>query len=289
MGFCVLVLHGPNLSLLAAEEIDPRLEARADELGLELISAQANGEEGLLDALHDHAEDVDAVLVNPGAIAPSAWALAEGLQQLGLPAVEVLLKPPAPERGPSSLTGVVKQQVHGLGVDGYVKALEQLVPEGSQPARDEDAEDDDELPVPTTRKGIGRAPKRSAAVVEPVRAGKSIGRKPAAPTESPEPEVAARGKTIGRGALKEKVAVVKDEGGVLTRAQVRARIALRLKGEVTPDQLAQWAREKWSALQRGAEAEAGRKDTIETVLLTLMAGAKASDAMLVAQMAKLDS
>ena len=74
----------------------------------------------------------------------------------------------------------------------------------------------------------------------------------------------------------------------LTRSQVRERIKRRLKNEETAAALAEWARTTWTGLQRGAPCEAGAKETIENVLLTLMAGAKASDQILVAQMAKLD-
>ena len=73
----------------------------------------------------------------------------------------------------------------------------------------------------------------------------------------------------------------------LTRVQVRERIKQRLKGTESAASLAQWARETWTGLQRSAPVEAGAKEVIENVLLTLMAGAKASDQILVAQMAKL--
>ena len=271
MSFSVLVLHGPNLSLLAAEEIDPRLERRATELGVELVIRQSNGEQGLLDALHQEAGGVDAVIANPGALAPLAFSLAEGLQQLELRTIEVLLKTPVSERGASALTGVARQQVHGLGVDGYLRALDLLMPEG-KPAVPKKEEEDDEEEAPV-------APKR----------GKSIGRKPAAPVTPSAAE--GRGKTIGRGApsaKKEAKATVLPTSA-LTRKQVRDRIARRLKGQETADGLAQWARQTWTGLQRGAPVEAAFKETIEGVLLTLMAGTKVSDPMLVAQMAKLDT
>lgn len=270
MSFSVLVLHGPNLSLLAADEIDPRLERRASELGVELIVVQSNGEQGLLDALHEEAESVDAVLVNPGTLAPTAWSLAEGLQMIGLPVVEVLLKTMSPERGTSTLTGVAKQQVHGLGVDGYVRALELLVPERKQNAA---AHAEDEADASPVSKSAGPR-------------GKSIGRRAAAPAAAVAP---TRGKTIGRGPATEKKAIAsKVPTTLLTRTQVRDRVKRRLKNEETAEGLAQWARETWTGIQRGAPCEAGAKETIENVLLTLMAGAKASDQVLVAQMAKLD-
>lgn len=124
MNLAVLVLHGPNLAALAREHLDARLQTRAAALGVTLTIAQANGEEGLLDVLHEAAASHDAVLVNPGVIAPHAFALAEGLAQVGLPTVEVVLTKP---RARSALGGVVLRQVHGEGVDGYVRALEQVV------------------------------------------------------------------------------------------------------------------------------------------------------------------
>lgn len=267
----LLVLHGPNLARVAAEEIDPLLETRAEALELELTIVQSNGEAGLLDALHAHAEEVDAVLVNPGVLAPTAFALAEALQLLELPSVEVLLKPLVAERGQSSLTAVVHAQVHGKGVEGYAEALELLV------------------------RAVPGAPKRKKAAAVRVTPptsprGKTIGRKVAPPPASP-PEASPsgpRGKTIGRGAKPAAAAPV-AQSGPITRAQVIERINRRMKGDDTPDALAAWSRETWTALQRGASCETGAKDAIENVLLTLMAGAKATDAILVAQIAKLDT
>ena len=269
MSFSVLVLHGPNLSLLADEEIDPRLERRAAELGVELIIRQSNGEQGLLDALHEEAAAIDAVIANPGALAPLAFSLAEALQQLELRTIEVLLKTPVSERGPSALTGVARQQVHGFGVDGYLRALELLMPEGKPQVEKEQEEEEEE----------------EAPAAPPVR-GKSIGRKSSV---AAAPAAKARGKTIGRGAASQKKEPAPSlPTTTLTRAQVRDRIAKRLKGQETAEGLAQWARQTWTGLQRGAAVEAAFKETIEGVLLTLMAGTKVSDPMLVAQMAKLE-
>lgn len=272
MAFTVLVLHGPNLAALAEREIDPRLETLAQTLGAQLQIVQANGEEGLLDALHGSANEVDAVLVNPGVLAPVAFALAEGLAQVALPVAEVLLDAISPTRGPSALSSVAKHQVHGERIDGYQRALELLVPKDAKA-------DDEEVPAPRGK---------SARKVNEARVGKSIGRKAAAPAAAEAP--APRSKTIGRGAAAEKTdkKVESAPRGTLTRSQVRDRIKARLQGKETPESLANWARQTWTGIQRGAACEAGARDTIENVLLTLMAGAKASEQVLVSQMAKLD-
>jgi len=136
------------------------------------------------------------------------------------------------------------------------------------------------------------------------KAGKSIGKKRAS---APEPAIEARGgKTIGRRVKNSEPAAKsigrkadepsKSVGRApassgpsvgLTRAQVRQKVADRLAKRLAPEALAAWARAEWSALQAGGPCEAGYRETLDGVLLTLMAGAKASDDVLLGQMAKL--
>ncbi len=280
MAFRLLVLHGPNMNLLGQDDIDRQLEARADAGGVELEVVLSHHEGGLLQALHDAREDVDAVLVNPGALAPQAWALAEGLRLVGLPAVEVLLTSLPAERGPSALTGVVQAQVHGKGARGYLEAFEQLT--AGAPRHEASADEADAKPSPRGKR-LGRSG-LSPVPTAPARPGKSIGRKAPAPQPAPP---SSSGKSIGRGAAPEK-ASRGEPATLLTRATVQAQITSRLKGTLSAEDLAAWAREQWSALQRDQPCEVGAKETLDTVLLTLMAGAKAGDHVLLAQMAKLD-
>lgn len=291
MAFRLLVLHGPNMNLLGQADIDAQLESRAARLGVELDIVQSHHEGGLLEALHDAAGDVDAVVVNPGALAPQAFSLAEGLRLVGLPSAEVLLSSLPEPRGTSALTGVVKVQLHGKGAQGYLEALEQLASgaAGARPkAGDDEAEEHEEEGEVVARPGksIGRRGAASAAPSQPSRSGKTIGRKAPAVAEAPA-AAGPVGKSIGR-APAEKRTAEPAATGLLTRAKVKEQITLRLKGQLAPEVLAAWAREQWSALQRDEPCEAGAKETLDTVLLTLMAGAKAGDHVLLAQIAKLD-
>jgi 3-dehydroquinate dehydratase-2 len=304
MSFTILVLHGPNMHWQGEEDIDTRMESRADELGVDLILAQSNGEGSLIDELHEEEDEIDAVIVNPGVLAPNAWALAEALQLVGVPAIEVLLKTLPPERGPSALAGVVTQQIHGKGHDGYLHALEALAgvgapkrsapksPEALEEAAAEEEEDEESAPeehVSRKGKSIGKRAAEPAPVADK-RGGKSIGRR----VKSDEPAAApAQAKSIGR---KSDEAPAKSAGrgavkatatGGLTRAQVREKLADRLARRLAPDALAAWARAEWSALQQGGPCEAGYRETLDGVLLTVMAGAKVSEDVLLAQMAKL--
>lgn len=87
------------------------------ENSVELVIAQANGEEGLLDALW-HEEDVDAVIVNAGVLAPRAEALREGLAEVGARVVEVQFS-----RRSSALTNVVEKTFVGAGAKPYLQAF----------------------------------------------------------------------------------------------------------------------------------------------------------------------
>jgi 3-dehydroquinate dehydratase-2 len=73
---------------------------------------------------------------------------------------------------------------------------------------------------------------------------------------------------------------------------VRERIAARLSGRATPEELAAWARGQYLALQQGAPAEEGAREQLETCLqaLTLSATGKAKlkDERLVEMMAELE-
>lgn len=292
MAFRLLVLHGPNMNLLGQADIDAQLEARAGRLGVELDIVQAHHEGGLLEALHDAAGEVDAVLVNPGALAPQAFSLAEALRLVGLPSAEVLLSSVPETRGPSALTGVVTVQLHGKGAQGYLEALERLAG-GSTSARvkveADEAEDGEAETATRAGKSIGRRGAAPAATSAPARGGKTIGRKSAAATEAPGAAAAGPvGKSIGRGPAEKRAPASPAATALLTRAKVKEQITLRLKGQLAADSLAAWAREQWSALQRDVPCEAGAKETLDTVLLTLMAGAKAGDHVLLAQIAKLD-
>jgi 3-dehydroquinate dehydratase-2 len=278
MSYTVLVLHGPNLPWLGQDDVDARLEARARALGAALDVVQANGEAGLIDALLEREGDYDAVLVNPGALAPTAWALAEALTLAKVPAVEVLLAKLPAARGASALAGAVTQQVHGLGHEGYLRALEALA--GSRPSS---AGDDDDEAEPSAR-------------VE-ARAGKSIGRKGTAPpvvasrvekrlgrgTAAAPVEKRVGGKSVGRKSAREPV----ESAAGLTRAKVREQLASRLARRQSPEALAAWARSEWSTLHAGGACEEGARELLDGVLLTLMAGSRASEDVLLAQLGKL--
>jgi len=262
----ILVLHGPNMTLKGVAAVDEALEARASELGLELFIVQSNSEGVLLDALIEQRVEIAGVIVNPGVLAPSSWALAEALTLLEKPSVEVLLD--GATRGPSALTGVVSHQVHDQGASGYVLA--------QQPEAHEDPAEAPSFAV--SGKTIGRKkPVADAAAAGPPRAQKTLGRKAPPPPSS----------TTRAPGTATATANTRPAPAGLSREQVRTRLSARLGGTLPPDELAAWARGEWAALQRGGPCEEGQRELLDSVLLTLMASSRASEHVLLAQLAKL--
>jgi 3-dehydroquinate dehydratase-2 len=98
---------------------------------------QSNHEGVLIDALHRERAWADGVVLNPGALAHTSYALRDAIAAIRTPTYEVhlsdLRKREAWRRA-SVLKEVCVGQVMGQGVDSYLKALEALAA-GEKPKR----------------------------------------------------------------------------------------------------------------------------------------------------------
>jgi 3-dehydroquinate dehydratase-2 len=252
----VLVLHGPLLALPEVlgqplEALDETLRRRGAELGLAVECVHSLSEVGLVDALLNRRAELNAVVINPSSLAPTAHTLADAVSALNLMCVEVQLKHDAKSRGRSALKRVVERQLHGKGVDGYVLALEAIAKKArtgpSMPSNE------------TARKTIGRAP---------------------ATRSQPSTKAA---KTLGRGERPGEA-----QSDVISRATVRQKLQERLARKTDPVAFAAWARSQWLAISNGAPVESGQKALLEDVLLMLSTSAKASDHVILSYAAKLE-
>ena len=136
----ILVLHGPNLNLLGQREpevygklsldqINSRLEKAEGDLGLEVISFQANGEGALIDALHEAREWASGVIFNPGGYTHTSVALRDAVAAIDLPVIEVHISHvDAREdfRRQSLISPVCTGKISGFGWRSYLLALQEM-------------------------------------------------------------------------------------------------------------------------------------------------------------------
>ena len=135
----VLVLNGPNLNLLGSREpghyglatladIQARLEAQAQALGLRLAFRQSNAEHQLLEWIHAApAEGVDFILINPAAFTHTSVALRDALLGVAIPFIEIHLSnvhAREPFRAHSYFSDIAVGVITGLGAQGYELALQ---------------------------------------------------------------------------------------------------------------------------------------------------------------------
>jgi 3-dehydroquinate dehydratase-2 len=137
----ILVLHGPNLNLLGRREpqiygsttlaqIDERLRALGDELGVDVDTFQSNHEGALVDRLQAELDRANGCLINPGALTHTSVALHDCIKAMPFPVIEVHLSNPQAreEFRKRSITGeAARGAVMGLGWRSYTTALRGLV------------------------------------------------------------------------------------------------------------------------------------------------------------------
>ena len=135
----VLVLNGPNLGRLGTRqpeiyghttlpELEEKLRARGKELGVEVECIQSDDGADLIAALEK--TDADAVILNPAALTHYSHDLREAVDAYKGPVYEVHISniyAREPYRRHSLISPVAKGSIIGLGIGGYLLALEAAV------------------------------------------------------------------------------------------------------------------------------------------------------------------
>lgn len=138
----ILIVNGPNLNLLGRRDpahygtatMEEILEAlRAEYPDDDIDYYQSNHEGDLIDRLHeagyDPAAECDGIVLNAGGYTHTSVALADAVEAIGLPVIEVHLSRVAarePERRVSLLGAVCRGSIAGLGPAVYTLAVDAL-------------------------------------------------------------------------------------------------------------------------------------------------------------------
>jgi 3-dehydroquinate dehydratase-2 len=136
----VLVLHGPNLNLLGRrepdiygrvdfDEINRRVAAYGQELGLEVRTFQSNHEGVLVDQLQEAQGWARGVVLNAAAYTHTSVALRDAISAITIPVVEVhLSNPQAREefRHLSLIAPACAGTISGFGWRSYLLGLQAL-------------------------------------------------------------------------------------------------------------------------------------------------------------------
>ena len=137
----VLVIHGPNLNLLGTrepevygsvtmEEIDQGLKTKASSSDIELETFQSNAEHEIVSKLQDSMNNVNYIIINPGALTHTSIAIRDALLGIGIPFYEVHISNIFAReefRHKSYFSDIANGVICGFGTEGYDLALRHII------------------------------------------------------------------------------------------------------------------------------------------------------------------
>jgi 3-dehydroquinate dehydratase II len=145
----LLVVNGPNLNLLGVREpgiygrmslseINREIRDYAEGKNARCVFFQSNHEGYILDFIHERFLKADGMVINPGALTHTSYALRDAISATRLPTVEVHLsdiRKREPFRKISVIKPVCIGQISGLGKDSYLRGLDALADFLRKPGR----------------------------------------------------------------------------------------------------------------------------------------------------------
>ena len=134
----ILVIHGPNLNLLGTREpniygkltlneINNKMMAKAETMGIRLECVQSNYEGVIVDAIQQAEGRYECIIINAAALTHYSIAIRDALTAISVPGIEVHLSNIYRRedfRHNSVISAVVYGQISGFGVNSYLLALE---------------------------------------------------------------------------------------------------------------------------------------------------------------------
>jgi len=138
----ILVVNGPNLNFLGIREkaiygkqdynyLLSLLEEKANATGIIIETFQSNCEGEIIDRLQKaYFDKVDGIIINPGAYTHYSYAIRDALASIEVPKIEVHISNihQREEFRHTSVTApVCTGQIAGLGLDGYLLAVDAII------------------------------------------------------------------------------------------------------------------------------------------------------------------
>ena len=137
----ILVIHGPNLNLLGIrepdvygsttmEEINQCLLDKANSNDIEIEAFQSNAEHEIVTKLQESINQVDYIIINPGALTHTSIAIRDCLLGIGVPFYEVHISNIFAReefRHKSFFSDIASGVICGLGTQGYELALSHII------------------------------------------------------------------------------------------------------------------------------------------------------------------
>lgn len=135
------VIHGPNLNFLGIREpeiyggdtldsINEKINKYAKENNHEVVIFQSNHEGKIIDKIQEaHHEEVDGIIINPGAFTHYSYAIHDAIKGVMPPAVEVHLSNihTREEFRKTSVTApACIGQIAGFGAESYILGINAL-------------------------------------------------------------------------------------------------------------------------------------------------------------------
>ena len=137
----ILVLNGPTINMLGVREPEIYGKETYDDLcllirrycatrNIECEIKQSNNEGYLIDAIQQaYYNDIDGIVINPGAYTHTSIAILDALKAVGIPTVEVHISDINKReefRKNSYVALYAEKRVIGEGLQGYITAIKYL-------------------------------------------------------------------------------------------------------------------------------------------------------------------
>lgn len=137
----IMVINGANLNMLGIREPEiygnrglsylyDMIEKKAEQLGVEVKFFQSNIEGEIIDAIHRCHGEFDGIIINPAAYTHYSYAIRDALSSIDTPAIEVHISNIHKREAFRHVSVTAPEcvgQIAGLGMKGYLYALEALV------------------------------------------------------------------------------------------------------------------------------------------------------------------